>query len=207
MIADNYYGDPERGSQILTDNQLQDPQRLAPGSVLLLRFDKKEWPLAQRRAAAMKPYNRGVGLLEHNDLAGAEREFRLALEIAPQFTNARYNLALVLSKRGRHEEAEDLLADLLSYRPQVPDFLFAFGHVLFLQARFTEAIAAFQKLLNLDPHHRRGTFGLARALQEGGFSQEAMAAWEAYLDLDNQSTWAESARRNLEKLQSESSPR
>ena len=53
------------------------------------------------------------------------------------------------------------------------------------------------KLLTQDPTHRRGSFSLARALQESGRTEEAIAAWEAYLRLDDSSSWAETARRNL----------
>jgi cytochrome c-type biogenesis protein CcmH/NrfG len=88
-------------------------------------------------------------------------------------------------------------------RPDDPDFLFAYGHVLFLETRFNEATAAFQRLLATESRHRRGAFGLARSFQEAGRRQEAIAAWEAYLLLDDSSARAEDARRNLARLRSE----
>lgn len=202
-IADNYYGDPDRYQRIATDNGITDPARLAPGSALLLRFSKQEWRVAQRRAAAMQPYNHGVESLEQERLDDAEQEFRLALEIAPEFHSARYNLALVLLKRGQHEQAEELLDGLVAERPRDQDVLFAYGHVLFLEARFAEAATIFRRLLGKDPQHRRGTFGLARALQEAGNHSEAIGVWEAYLGLDDTSAWADVARRNLQELRRE----
>jgi len=203
LIADNYFGDPARAGRIAAQNGIQDPARLQPGSVLLLQFDQAEWLTGQRRAAAMSPYNRGVGLFEGNDLAGAEREFRLALEISPDFINARYNLALVLAQRGRHEEAETLLTELLADRPGEPDFQFAYGHVLFQEGRFSEAAGVFAQLLTTAPDHRRGAFSYARSLQEAGRKSEAIAGWRSYLELDPSSSWAEIAHRNLDKLQGE----
>jgi tetratricopeptide (TPR) repeat protein len=200
-IADNYYGDPAQQEQIARDNGVASVEDLDTGSALVLRFDEREWQVAQKRAAAMKPYNRGVDFLEREQLDEAEREFRLALEIAPNFVNARYNLALVLMQRGQHEPAERQLAALVDERPSDSDFLFAYGHVLFLELRFAEAVAAFEQLLKLDPSHRRGAFGLARALQEAGRNEEAIAAWQAYLQLDSTSSWADTARRNLQQLQ------
>ncbi len=203
MIADNYYGDPSLAEKIATANGLQNPARLDAGSVLRLEFSETEWQIAQKRAAAMGPYNRGVDLLAHGDDAAAEREFRLALEMAPEFVNARYNLALALLKRGQLDDAAQWLTALVDERPDEPDFLFALGHVQFLQTRFDTSVATFQRVLALDPQHRRGTFGLARALQEAGRTQEAVVAWQSYLELDATSSWADEARRNLELLQGE----
>ncbi|RKZ16082.1 hypothetical protein DRQ50_06705, partial [bacterium] len=40
LIADNYYGDPERAAQVARDNDVVDPALITPGSVLRLRFDQ-----------------------------------------------------------------------------------------------------------------------------------------------------------------------
>jgi tetratricopeptide (TPR) repeat protein len=203
LIADNYFGDPALSGRIAADNGISVPEQLAIGSALVLRFSEQEWEVARRRAAAMKPYNRGVGFLEEERLDAAERAFEEALAIAPDFVNARYNLALVLMQRGHLDRAEAILAELTAARPVDRDFRFAHGHVLFLQARFAEAVAEFHRLLALDPAHRRGAFGLARALHESGRAAEAMRAWEAYLALDADSAWAEEARRHLRQLRGE----
>ncbi len=203
MIADNYYGDPTLADRIAAENGLQDPDRLVAGSLLMLQFSQQEWLVAQKRSAAMRPYNRGVDLMTQGDLTGAEREFRLALEMAPRFVNARYNLALVLIKRGQLEQAQRILADLLSERPTETDFLFAHGHVQFLQTQFEAASQTFRSVLQQEPTHRRAAFGLARSLQEGDHRAEAEAAWESYLALDSNSAWADEARRHLQELQDE----
>ena len=201
MIADNYYGDPAHATIIARENEIAAPDRLAAGSVLRLRFTAEEWPDSQRRIAALGPYNRGVELLGQEDLNGAEREFRLALKIAPDLVSARYNLALVLIKRGQLDEARDLLQELSAERPDDPDIRFALGHTLFLQADFTGAAEVFTTLLAIDPEYRRGVFGLARSLQEGGQKEAAVAAWQRYLAIDSDSSWADVARRNLRSLQ------
>jgi len=201
MVADNYYGDPDRASEIAFENGLTDPDRLAAGSVLQLVFSEQEWPAAQRRVAALKPYNRGVELLAQDDLEGAEAQFRRAVEIAPELVNARFNLAVVLLKRGRYAEAQELLAALVAERDADPDFRYAYGHALFLQADFEGAAAIFEELLARQPEHRRGSFGLARSYQEAGRREEAIRAWQRYLAIDDSSSWATAARRNLRQLQ------
>ena len=199
-IADIYYGDPGRAADIAADNGVTDPSRLAAGSVLRLRFAPAEYDQARRRSVAMKPYNRGVEALARGNLDEAERQFRLALRTVPELPDARYNLALVLLKRGQAEAATDLLKPLVAERPADPDFGFALGNALFQQTRYLEAAQAFAQVLQAHPDHRRAAFGRARALQESGARQEARSAWRRYLELDSESSWAAEARRHLGEL-------
>ena len=199
-IADNYYGDPARAADIALANGLADPDGVLPGSLLRLQFAGEEWGSARRRAAALEPYNRGVDLLAREQLGEAERQFRMAMETAPELLAARYNLALVLVKRGRNSDALPLLEDLTARRPQDPDFLFARGHALFLMTRFDEAAAQFRLALAVRGDHQRAAFSLARSLQEAGQVDQARAAWLRYLELDDASSWATAARRHLRKL-------
>jgi len=201
LIADNYYGDPDRRDDIADDNGLADPDRIVPGSMLQLRFTEGEWDAARRRAEALVPYNKGVEMMGRELLGDAEKQFRLALGIAPDLAAARYNLALVLLKRGHTESALELLEQLTIDRPLDKDFRFARGNALFQATRFDEAAEQFQFALERDPGFKRAAFGLARSLQEGGRTDPAIAAWKAYLVLDDTSSWAAAARRNLKTLQ------
>ncbi len=203
-IADNYYGDPDRYLDIARENGISDPGRIVPGSVLQLSFSKGEWGGARQRAAALAPYNKGVDLMANERVGEAEKQFKLALETAPDLRAAKYNLALVHLKRGRNDRALVLLEELTTERPEDPDFLFARGNALFQSTQFDAATAQFRAALTHRPGFKRAAFGLARGYQEGGHPRQAMAAWEDYLKLDGTSSWAATARRNLRKLQDES---
>ncbi|HPF70248.1 MAG TPA: tetratricopeptide repeat protein [Candidatus Krumholzibacteria bacterium] len=200
QVADNYYGDPARASAVAADNGLSDADRVAAGSVLELRFSKGEWERAQRRAAALGPYNRGVEQMGADRLAEAEESFRLALQAAPDLHAARYNLALVLVQRGKADEAVGILGALCDERPNDADFRYAYGHALFMASRADEAAVAFRTVLAADPANRRAAFGLARALEAAGDEPGAIAAWERYLALDADSGWANQARSRLRAL-------
>jgi len=200
-IADLYYGDPGRAGAIAVDNGVEVGTELAAGSILRLHFADHELAAARQRQAAMGPYNRGVAAMAQADLNEAERQFRLALRTVPELHVAGYNLALVLIKRGRHEEASELLISLVSARPDDPDFGFALGNALFYQTRYDEAVVAFGAVLEGNPDHRRAAFGHARALQEAGRRDEALTAWSRYLRLDPSSPWADEARRLRDELQ------
>jgi tetratricopeptide (TPR) repeat protein len=201
LIADNYYGDPDRRDDIARDNGLADPDRIVPGSMLQLRFNEGEWDAARRRAEALVPYNKGVEAMGREMLGEAEKQFRSALQIAPDLAAARYNLALVLLKRGHTESALELLEQLTTDRPLDKDFRFARGNALFQAARFEAAAEQFEAALERDPRFKRAAYGLARSLQEAGLTDRAIAAWQAYLVLDDTSSWAAAARRNLKTLQ------
>ncbi|MBU0741460.1 tetratricopeptide repeat protein [bacterium] len=199
-VADLYYGDPARAAEIAAANGLTDPDRLSVGDDLLLVFSEDEWAGAERRYRARPPYNRGVDALASGRLEEAERAFDEALGIDPAFDDARYNQALVQLRRGRNEAAEDLLVDVRSRRPGDQDVLAALGNSLFYQTRFAEAVAVFRELLGLEPRHRQGAYGLARALTEAGMIESAITAWEDYLRLDGDSAWATRAREQLKLL-------
>ena len=203
QVADNYYGDPKLSDRIASDNRIADPERIIPGSLLRLRFNADEWESARKRSAALASYNKGVDLLANERLAEAEKQFRLAVETAPDLVAAQYNLALVLLKRGKTEQALVLLEELTVLRPADTDFLFARGNALFQSTRFDEAAEQFQAALDVDPKMKRAAFGRARSLQEGQHTDRAIAAWKRYLELDGTSTWATAARRNLKMLQDE----
>jgi tetratricopeptide (TPR) repeat protein len=199
-VADLYYGDPARAAAVAADNGIATDTLLVAGSVLMLRFETDEYDLARQRAAALEPYNRGVNAMAGGDLVEAERQFRLSLRTVPDLADARYNLALVLLRRGQAEAAGNLLTALVNERPGEGDFGFALGNALFQQTRYLEAAQVFGEVLKRDAQHRRAAFGHARALHAAGSRQEAIAAWRRYLELDATSSWAAEARRHLREL-------
>lgn len=199
-IADNYFGDPELAEAIASMNGITDPNRIVPGSVLVLEFDESQWLGARKRSVALDAYNKGVDLMAQDRLAEAEKQFRLALDTEPHLESAQYNLALVLSQRGKDSEALVFLDQLTKTRPESVDFHFARGHSLFLVARFSDAAAEFDEVLKLDTEHKRAVFGLARSLQEDSQKQKAITTWQRYLEMDSTSSWADVARRNLKSL-------
>lgn len=194
-IADLYYGDPAAAAVIAARNGVGVDAELVAGSVVELPLQRDQVTMVRRRQAALDPYNRGVAALEQGDLETAERQFQLALRTAEGLHAARYNLALVQMRRGRHEDAATLLTALVAERPEDADYGFALGNSLFHQTSYDAAAAAFAAVLIHHRDHRRSAFGHARALQEAGRSAEARQAWDTYLQLDSTSPWADEARR------------
>ena len=200
QIADTYYRDSGRADWIAAENGLDPSQTPSVGSALILSFTLDEWAAAEPRYLAMEPYNRGVEALQRGEIDAADKEFREAVSLDPDFIDARYNLALVESRRGRHDAAARILEDLLDDHGREVDILFALGNARFHQTRFEDAAGLFREILALEPGHLRAAYALARTLTEDGRGIEAEAAWRAYLELDDASVWAERARMQLEKL-------
>jgi TolB-like protein/Tfp pilus assembly protein PilF len=69
----------------------------------------------------------GTTLSVLGDLQGAEREYRIALELDPRSRVITENLALLMTYRSRFDEAEQLLRRLQSFAPEylrVPELMF-----------------------------------------------------------------------------------
>jgi predicted Zn-dependent protease len=63
-------------------------------------------------------YLRGAVEMAMHDLAGAERDFRRAIQMAPQHLAAMSDLAVLLMNGGKRDEARSLLEKVLTLNPQ-----------------------------------------------------------------------------------------
>jgi tetratricopeptide (TPR) repeat protein len=103
-------------------------ENYAEAYLLLARLEvsQNNLPVAiasSERLAALLPDNAGVhfelGLLKqaNSDYMGAANSFSRALELEPEYANAKYYLALSLAKMGQIDQARALLEDLLAKEP------------------------------------------------------------------------------------------
>ena len=76
---------------------------------------------------------------------------REALRLSPSIVAIQSNLANALVLDGQIEEACELYADLARRFPQSPAFLCNWGVTLYRTGRHNEAIAAFQRALEINP--------------------------------------------------------
>ncbi len=122
--------------------------------------------------------NLGEVLLGRGDLAGAERWFRRADELDPASVAA-VNLARLEMRRGRWAEAEALLRDLLSRRPQDAEAHISLGRILAQRGEDGEAAEEYRAALvrsGGDPDVRAS---LGAALGRLGRHAEALEVLEA----------------------------
>lgn len=94
---------------------------------------------------------RGKLLQRCYDAKGAEREFRAALKLRPQYRGVRELLALTLVEQNEYDAAASLLEDSLREAPGNDELRTAWGECLLKLGRVDEAAEVFQSLASSHP--------------------------------------------------------
>ena len=121
------------------------------------------------------------------DWAGAEREFKRAIELSPNYASAHLWYALSLMWRGRHDEA---LLEVTRARQLDPLLLAVNANVGFILAaarRYDEAIAECRKTVELDPNFPLAHYRLGQIYTLKGMYSEAIPELEKAVALSRSS--------------------
>ena len=108
------------------------------------------------------------------DWQGAEREFRLAIQLNPNYATAHQRYSLYLPITGRFDEA---IAEAKKARELDPLSLPInenVGDILYLARRYDEATAQLRKTLELDPNYSVAHGTLAKVYDAEGKHEEAL---------------------------------
>jgi tetratricopeptide (TPR) repeat protein len=130
-----------------------------------------------RVAAALVQHQRG-------DLAGAEREYRAVLAIAPDQPTALHYLGVILYQRRELDAALPLLTRSAQAVPGEPEFHNNLGLAFAAADRTDEAIASYRRALALKPEHSVAWNNLGLALQEHNDFAGAIAAFRRAIEID-----------------------
>ncbi len=114
------------------------------------------------------------------DWAGAEREYKRAIELNPNYATAHQWYGEFLSAMGRHDEAIREMKRAEELDPVSVVVKNASGWILLFARRYDEAIAACQKVIELDPGYGEVYSQLRRAYEQKGLYAEALAADEKF---------------------------
>jgi serine/threonine protein kinase/Tfp pilus assembly protein PilF len=152
---------------VLGSNGLWPPEKAYPkakaAAMKALEIDDKLAEAHASLAAVMKEYDW--------DFVGAEKEFKLAIELNPAYATAHQWYGELLSDLGRHEEAikESLTARNLD--PLAPKINSSLGICLYYARRYGQAVEELNKALEVDPN-------LYATHEILGYSYEAMGKYE-----------------------------
>jgi serine/threonine-protein kinase len=113
-----------------------------------------------------------LGEYEWN-FAGAEAEFKRAIELNPNYATAHQWYGEQLSVLGRHEEAIAEAKRAQELDPQSPIISSTVGDMYREARRYDEAIAQFRKTLELDPNFAQAHYSLGIVYAEQGKFEEA----------------------------------
>lgn len=94
--------------------------------------------------------DRGVALVEKEQIEEAEAAFQAAIKAEPTFYKGHYNLGVLLYKHGKKEDAEAPLRAALRGRPDHAGAHYYLGMVLVAQNRRAEAATQFEAALGAD---------------------------------------------------------
>ena len=123
-----------------------------------------------------------------HDWAGAEREFRRALELNPKDATAHQWYAEYLAALGRHDEAIRYARRAEELAPLEPAVAAVHGWVYYVAGRPDEAIAQLLKLVDREPNFALAHWFLALAHAQNGQLAAAVAAGEQAVALDGGSS-------------------
>jgi tetratricopeptide (TPR) repeat protein len=140
------------------------------------------------RAAALRAVELDDNLAEaHTSLAavmsdydwdweGADREYRRAIELNPNYATAHSWYAEHLSRMGRHEEAVAMVRRVPELDPASLFSGMIVAWILYFARRYDEAIEQGLRTLELDPDYATAHRVLGWAYEEKGMHDEAIAA-------------------------------
>ncbi len=126
----------------------------------------------------------GIRAFNQGELETAATHFRHALELAPAYDYARYNLARTLLYQGGYEEATTLLDGLLENNPDDVDARATRGNIALLQQSYAAAEAAFRRVLEARGNDAAAWYNLGLALEYQDRPREAERAYQRALRIE-----------------------
>ena len=139
-------------------------------------YVQNESPKPNAREDAYRANNIGVALLEQFKHKEAADAFRRALQLAPDLALARINLGIALFNMPDLPAAQKELQAASTLSPSAPQPPYVLGLVAKTQNKPEEAIAAFQKVLRIDPNDVGANVNLGQLYAQQRKYTEAIAA-------------------------------
>ena len=141
---------------------------------------------------ARKEYEQGESLIQAGDskkTTEAISHFERAVQLAPDFVEAKLKLGTAYMDLGEWAKAEKVLVAASQAHPQEPNLLFALGELFLQQKKTKEAETALNSGLNLEPRSWMGHYTLGRLYWNG--SELVKAARQVAIALQLNPNFAE----------------
>jgi tetratricopeptide (TPR) repeat protein len=142
----------------------------------------------------------------HLEQQGAEYEeiiaaYQKAAELDPQSAGALVNLGTVFFNGHAWADAEEHYKKALEIDPDYALAHFNLGNLYDEQGDQPNALHHYREALRIHPNYADAHYNMALLSQSKRDVMGALRHWRAYLKLDPTSTWAQIARRELNKLE------
>jgi Tfp pilus assembly protein PilF len=109
---------------------------------------------ADKRVAALRWNDYGIGLLLQGDLRGAERAFTRVTEIDPSYADGFVNVARVRVQEGDPDGAQEMLRKSLALSPNLAKSHYFYGLTLKTQGKYDEALESLKRAAASYPRDR-----------------------------------------------------
>lgn len=129
----------------------------------------------------------------------AERLYREAIRLRPDYAMAMTNLGNVRFRRHDVTEAEEWYRRAIELDPSQPEAEYNLGYMALEQGFAHESVKHFERAISLDPAFADAYFNLAMALEQMGCPDSAQPHWRRYVQLEPVGTWSEIARRHIDE--------
>lgn len=146
-------------------------------------------------------FQQGLALEEAGaPIEKAVEAYRKAVELNPAAAGALVNLGTIFYRQRKYEEAERQYQKAIEVDANYPLAHYNLGNLFDERGDLTRAEQHYTTALELNPNYADAHFNLALLSERRGDFLKAVRHWKSYLKLDNTGTWANIARRQLEKL-------
>src|SRR5581483_4306651 len=122
------------------------------------------------------------------DFQGAEREFRRALELNPNYAEAHHWYAIYLANLARHGEALREARRAEELDPVSPLMCMTPGLAFFCARTWDEALEEFRKVADLDPHFMPARSLLGHVYEQKGMYEKALAEYARVVEVVGEET-------------------
>jgi Flp pilus assembly protein TadD len=125
----------------------------------------------------------GNVLLRKGDADAAIAHYQQALQINPNYAQARNNLGITLLQKGKVDEALTQYQEALKIEPDYTQAHENLGIALLQKRKLDEAITHFQRALQIYPDYEEAHYYLGKAFFQKGKVDEAISQYEEALQL------------------------
>lgn len=158
-------------------------------------------PPEQRERDAEIWFQRGLAMEETGaPIEHAIEAYEKAIDLNPNAAGALVNLGTIDYRRGKLRSAEQYYQRAATVDPNYALAQFNLGNLYDELGNATGAQKHYHRALELNPDYADAHFNLALLMERNGDIMAAVRHWKSYLRFDNTSSWAEIARRELDKL-------
>jgi tetratricopeptide (TPR) repeat protein len=123
-----------------------------------------------------------------------------AIECNPHAAGALVNAGTIYYRLRDYAEAEKYYSRAVQADPRYPLARFNLANLYDEQGDLERAEQYYRSALELNPQYADAHFNMALLREKKGEVLQAVQHWKTYLKLDQASSWAEIARRQLERL-------